>query len=195
MEKNRTCVITNLFILVIAESICSHLHIVSSSVYIPSKSYTVKFLNCWTPEIFAVIYLRFKQRSKTLGYFVKMMLIEKQSVKTMIRLQSDLGLNWNAISKDHDQTAVWSGSALFAQTFLSQNLGLLRYFRTSKYYCNHPKIQANWPYILALSQKDADIKVNSSDPDKTAPFGTVWSGSPLFARGLSVQKLGKKTLP
>ena len=34
---------------------------------------TVKFLNFWTPENFAVIYLKFKQRGQTLGYFVKMM--------------------------------------------------------------------------------------------------------------------------
>ena len=34
---------------------------------------TVKFLNFQTPEIFAVIYLKFKQRGKTLGYFVKKM--------------------------------------------------------------------------------------------------------------------------
>ena len=37
-----------------------------------------------------------------------------------------------ANSVDPDQTAplgaVWSGSALFAQTYLSENLGSLRYF-------------------------------------------------------------------
>ena len=34
---------------------------------------TVKFLNFWTPENFAVIYmyLKFKQRGQTLRYFVK----------------------------------------------------------------------------------------------------------------------------
>ena len=31
-----------------------------------------------------------------------------------------------ANSVDPDQTAVWSGSALFAQTYLSENLGTLR---------------------------------------------------------------------
>ena len=31
-----------------------------------------------------------------------------------------------ANSVDPDQTAVWSGSALFAQTYLSENLGSLR---------------------------------------------------------------------
>ena len=38
-----------------------------------------------------------------------------------------------ANSVDPDQTAplgaVWSGSALFAQTYLSENLGPLRYFK------------------------------------------------------------------
>ena len=32
---------------------------------------TVKFLNFGMPENFAVIYLKFKQRGQTLGYFVK----------------------------------------------------------------------------------------------------------------------------
>ena len=34
---------------------------------------TVKILNFGTQEIFAVIYLKFKQKGQTLGYFVKMM--------------------------------------------------------------------------------------------------------------------------
>ena len=68
---------------------------------------TVKFLNFWTPDNYAVIYLKFKQRGKTLG-----------------------DANGIADSEDSDQTAplgaVWSGSALFAQTNLSKNLGTLR---------------------------------------------------------------------
>ena len=44
------------------------------------------------------------------------------------------GANWMANSVDADQTApvgaplgaVWSGSTLFAQTYLSENLGSLR---------------------------------------------------------------------
>ena len=47
---------------------------------------TVKFLNFRTPENFAVIYLKFKQKAQTLGFFVKKMQMEKQTVKTMIRL-------------------------------------------------------------------------------------------------------------
>ena len=47
---------------------------------------TVKFLNFWTPENFAVIYLKFKHRDKTLRYFVKKMQMEKQTVKTLISL-------------------------------------------------------------------------------------------------------------
>ena len=34
----------------------------------------------------------------------------------------------SANSVDPDQTAVWSGSAQFAQTYLSENLGSLRYY-------------------------------------------------------------------
>ena len=37
---------------------------------------TVKFLNFRTPKNFAVIYLKFKQRGQTLGYFVKMVQME-----------------------------------------------------------------------------------------------------------------------
>ena len=40
------------------------------------KHNTVKFLNFRTPENFAVFYLKFKQRGKTLGYFVKKMQME-----------------------------------------------------------------------------------------------------------------------
>ena len=47
---------------------------------------TVNFLNFGTPENFAVIYLKFEQRGQSLGYFVKMMQMEKQTVKTLIRL-------------------------------------------------------------------------------------------------------------
>ena len=55
-----------------------------------------------TPEKFAVITLKFEQRS----FIIRVMLL-----------------------KDADSTlgAVWSGSALFAQAYLSQKLGSLRY--------------------------------------------------------------------
>ena len=48
--------------------------------------HTVKFLNFRTPKNFAVIYLKFKQRGQTLGYFVEKMPVEYQTVKTLIRL-------------------------------------------------------------------------------------------------------------
>ena len=64
---------------------------------------TVKFLNFGTQDIFAVIYLKFKQRGKTLTVFCKN------------------GANGIANSEDPDQTA---------QTYLSVNLGSLRYSRT-----------------------------------------------------------------
>ena len=74
---------------------------------------TVKFLNFGTPEKFAVIYLKFKQRGQSLRVF---------------RLTDANGIT---NSEDPDQTAnlgaVWSGSALFAQTYLSENLGSLQY--------------------------------------------------------------------
>ena len=38
-----------------------------------------------------------------------------------------------AISVDPDQTAVWSGSALFAQAYLSEKLGSLQYYGSIKF--------------------------------------------------------------
>ena len=43
---------------------------------IETKGTTVKFQNFRTPENFAVIYLKFKQIGKTLGFFVKKMQME-----------------------------------------------------------------------------------------------------------------------
>ena len=40
---------------------------------IASANTTVKFVNFRPPENFAVIYLKFKKRGQTLGYFVKKM--------------------------------------------------------------------------------------------------------------------------
>ena len=53
----------------------------------PQKLATVKFLNFGTPEIFAVIYLKFKQRGQTLRVFCQN------------------GANGIANSEDLDQTA------------------------------------------------------------------------------------------
>ena len=59
-----------------------------------------------------------------------------------------------ANSVDPDQTAplgaVWFGSALFAQAYLSKNLGSLQYCKNpensghSKNFCNYPKIGKFW---------------------------------------------------
>ena len=58
-----------------------------------------------------------------------------------------------ANSVDPDQTAplgaVWSGSALFAQTCLSENLGSLGYFLPS--YCPAPKF---W-YVISIKRQMA----------------------------------------
>ena len=79
---------------------------------------TVKFLKIWTPEKFAVITLKFEQW-------------------LYHRVMSPKGAEGMANSVDPDQTAprsgstlflgaVWSGSTLFAQNYLSENLGSLR---------------------------------------------------------------------
>ena len=71
-----------------------------------------------------------------------------------------------ANSVEPDQTAplgaVWSGSALFAQAYLSKNLGSLRYINMSR----------RWKQ-----------NANSVDTDQTAPSEeVVWSGSTLFSQ-------------
>ena len=41
-----------------------------------------------------------------------------------------------------------------------------------------------------MSPNDADGMANSVDPDQTAPLGTVWSGSALFAQAYLSENLG-----
>ena len=68
-----------------------------------------------------------------------------------------------ANSVDPDQTAplgaVWSGSALFAQAYLSENFGTLWYY---------PIIWTMWFNLVSKMSKDADGIANSVDPDQTA---------------------------
>ena len=88
------------------------------------------------PEIFTVIYLKFKQRGKTSGYFVKMMQMEKQPVKILIRLfpleeQSDLGLHcFLATSEDPDQT---SSKMVLGYSYFLHVLPIIRTFMTCFY--------------------------------------------------------------
>ena len=60
------------------------------------------------------------------------------------RVMSPSNADGMANSVDPDQTAppgaVWSGSALFAQTYLSKNLGSLRYQWWSEFMCSPKKI-------------------------------------------------------
>ena len=79
-------------------------------MHLTKEEITIKFLNFQTPEIFAVIYLKFKTKRKNLRVFH----------------QKDA--NGIANSEDPDQTApLGSGSSLFAQVCMSQNLVSLRY--------------------------------------------------------------------
>ena len=77
-----------------------------------------------------------------------------------------------ANSVDPDQTApleaVWSGSSLFAKTYLSENLGSLRYVMTSqpKIFClnlaeekvymqwwiQNGDVQLNYPYFIIMAK-------------------------------------------
>ena len=91
------------------------------------------------------------------------------------RVMSPNDADGMANSVDPDQTApvgaVWSGSALFAQAYLSENLGSLRYRKTSKNLdirnncCNYPKIGTVSFYYRVMGPVDADGMANS-----------VWSG-------------------
>ena len=65
-----------------------------------------------------------------------------------------------ANSVDPNQTAVWSGSALFAQAYLSENLGSLRYSL---------KLWTMKFYHTDMPPKDAKGKANQIDPNENAP--------------------------
>ena len=65
-----------------------------------------------------------------------------------------------------------------------------KYSDTQKICCNHSKIWTMWLYHRVMSPNDADGMANSVDPDQTAPLGTVWSGSALFAQANLSENLG-----
>ena len=72
---------------------------------------TVKFLNFGTPEIFAVIYLKFKQRGQTVyGRNLCCNLPKIQTKRPNLRVFSQEDVNGIANSEDPDQTA--PGSSL-----------------------------------------------------------------------------------
>ena len=60
-------------------------------------------------------------------------------------------------------------------------------------YHNCPTIGTVGFYIAVLCSKDANRITNREDPDQTAPWGAVWSGSALFAQTYLSQYL--KLLP
>ena len=47
-----------------------------------------------------------------------------------------------------------------------------------------------WLYHKVISPNDAGGMAKSVDPDQTAPLGTVWSGSALFAQAYLSENLG-----
>ena len=49
-------------------------------------------------------------------------------------------------------------------------------------YHNCPTFRTVGFYSAVLCSKDADRITNREDPDQTAPWGAVWSGSALFAQ-------------
>ena len=69
-------ILTNAIKLSIKLTNKAHVNTATRSDSTCSELSTVKFLNFRTPEIFAVIYLKFKQKAKILGYLVKKMPME-----------------------------------------------------------------------------------------------------------------------
>ena len=82
--------------------------------------------------------------------------------------------------EDPDQTApwgaVWSGSANYMYRKNSKN------WDTWNNYYNCPTTGTVGFYSAVLCSKDANRITNREDPDQTAPWGAVWSGSALFAQ-------------
>ena len=76
----------------------------------------------------------------------------------------------------------------FAIRWLENSLSAHQYRKNSKNwdtwnnYHNCPTIGTVGFYSAVLCSKDADRITNREDPDQTAPWGAVWSGSALFAQ-------------
>ena len=65
-----------------------------------------------------------------------------------------------------------------------------KYSDTQNICCNHSKIWTMWLYHTVMSPNHADRMANSVDPDQTAPLGTVWSGSTLYAQAYLSENWG-----
>ena len=116
----------------------------------------------------AVIYLKFKQRDQTLK-----------------------DANGIANSEDPDQTAplgaVWSGPALFAHTYLSENLGLLLYLVRNpedRFSSNETNIHTSHivrkPAFCICENKDADQLRGNREADQRLCFRYTDSTIPLL---------------
>ena len=107
---------------------------------------------------------------------------------------------YHRVMSPNDAGAVWSGSALFAQAYLSENLGSLRYIQfcyyrkfpkysdTQRICCNHPKSWTRWCFLRVIHPKDAEGIANSVDPDQSL----IWVCT--VCPDLSVRKLRKITV-
>ena len=83
-------------------------------------------------------------------------------------------------TRNTDQTAqmcwIWA-YAIYACPYRKNS----KNWDTWNNYHNCPTIGTVGFYSAALCSKDADRITNREDPDQTAPWGAVWSGSALFA--------------
>ena len=109
------------------------------------------------------------------------------------RAMSPNGADGMANSVDPDQTAplgaVWSGSALFAQAYLSENSRSLLYCKnpknsdTRKSCYNYHKLWTRLVYHKIMPPKDAYEMTKSVDFDH-------WSGSAIFVKTCLFENLG-----
>ena len=94
-----------------------------------TKTFTVKYLNFRTAENFAVIYLKFKKRGQTSGYFVKKMQMEYQTVKTLIRLlleeQSDLVLHCLPTYLSKNFGSIYRSNRMFSKVYGIRSLSVI----------------------------------------------------------------------
>ena len=69
-----------------------------------------------------------------------------------------------------------------SKNYLSKYRKNSKNWDTRNNYHNCPTFRTVVFYSAVLCSKDADRITNREDPDQTAPWGAVWSGSALFAQ-------------
>ena len=115
-----------------------HLRVVPGMFMLPSgkaRFYHPQHFTLKSTSLFSIVLLQLMYRKVPKFLDTKNFCCKLPKIQTKwqnLRLFCQNGAKGIANSEDPDQTAplgaVWSGSALFAQTYLSENLGSLQYF-------------------------------------------------------------------